>query len=269
MRTIQEIKKAMTVEIMNNTAMTIALGLDKSRSWEEQTSSVSIINLMLYVIASAHYALEKIFYDFKTEVEERIAAAYPGSISWMWNRAMEFQFDADANTYLYEHGVYETVDSSKQIIKHATIVEEFNTVLIKVSGNEYKPLTDIERESFTSYMNALKFAGVKISVSSIQSDDLTLKIHLWRNRLVMPGEDDDTIKEAVCQYLNNILYGGIFNKTRLMDAVQSIQGVEDVTIESCVFEGHDSANTVTDLAVQNYSPIAGHINLKKLEIIYE
>ena len=102
MRTIQEIKKAMTVEIMNSSVMTASLGLDKSRSWEEQTSSVSIINIMLYVIASAHYALEKIFYDFKTEVEERIAAAYPGSISWMWNRAMEFQFDAEANSYLYE-----------------------------------------------------------------------------------------------------------------------------------------------------------------------
>ena len=165
--------------------------------------------------------------------------------------------------------MYESIDPSKQIIKHATVVEEFNTVLIKVSGNEYKPLTDDERESFTAYMNALKFAGVKLSVSSIQSDDLTLRIHLWRNRLVMPGEDDDTIKDAVCQYLNNILYGGIFNKTRLMDAVQSVQGVEDVTIESCVFEGHDSEHTVTDLVVQNYSPIAGHINLKKLEIIYE
>ena len=54
-----------------------------------------------------------------------------------------------------------------------------------------------------------------------------------------------------------------------MDAVQTIQGVEDVTIEGCVFTAHDSNGTVTDLSVQNYSPIAGHINLKELEVVYE
>lgn len=271
MRTIQEIKKTMTDEIMANDTMVGALGLDKSQSWEEQTSSVSIINLLIYVVAVAHHIMERIFDSFKNEVEERIASAYPGSISWIWNRAMEFQYDENANAYFLENGTYKTVDTSKQIIKHAAVIEEYNTVQIKVSGENYKKLDDEQLRSFEAYMNALKFAGVKLAVSSLDSDDLKLTLRIWRNRLTMPKADEakKSIETAVVGYLDNIRYGGRFNKTRLMDAVQTVQGVEDVTIESCVFEAHDSASTKTELNVQNYSPIAGHINLKELEVIYE
>ena len=269
MRTIQEIKKQMTDGIMNDATLRSALNLDPSRTWDEQTSSVSLINLLLYVVATAHHIMERMFDSFKEEVEERIASTYPGSINWMWNRAMEFQYDAEANAFLNEHGVYQSIDKSKQIIKHAAVVEEYNTVQIKVSGNDYEPLTEAQLTAFGAYMNALKFAGVKLSVSSLESDDLSLKIHIWRNRLVMPEEDDSVLKSVIEEYLNNIRYGGVFNKTRLMDAVQMVQGVEDVTIENCVFTAHDSATTVTDLQTQNYSPIAGHIKLKELEVVYE
>ena len=269
MRTIQEIKKSMTDSVLRNETLVAALGLDKSLSWEEQTSSVSILNMLIYIVAVGHYILESMFDSFKVEVEERIAAAYPGSISWMWNRAMEFQDDNDMNAYFLENGAYQNVDASKRIIKYASVVEEYNTVVIKVSGENYRPLTEEQRTSFEAYMNTLKFAGVKLSISSMRSDDLKLKLHVWRNKLVMPGEDDETIRTAITNYLDNIRYGGRFNKTRLMDAVQTVQGVEDVTIESCVFECHDSAGTVTELSTQNYSSIAGHINLEELEIVYE
>ena len=269
MRTIQEIKKSMTDQVLRNETLTAALGLDKSISWEEQTSSVSILNMLIYIVAVGHYILESMFDNFKSEVEERIAAAYPGSISWLWNRAMEFQDDNDMNAYFLENGAYQNVDASKRIIKYASVIEEYNTVVIKVSGENYQPLTEEQKTSFEAYMNTLKFAGVKLSISSMRSDDLKLKLHVWRNKLVMPGEDDETIRTAIANYLDNIRYGGRFNKTRLMDAVQMIQGVEDVTIESCVFEAHDSATTTTELNVQNYSPIAGHINLKELEVTYE
>lgn len=269
MRTIQEIKKQMTDGIMNDATLRSALNLDPSRTWDEQTSSVSVINLLLYVVATAHHIMERMFDSFKEEVEERIASAYPGSISWLWNRAMEFQYDDDMNAYFQENGTYQSMNSEFQIIKHAAVIEEYNVVKVKVSGDDYAPLEQAQLTAFEAYMNALKFAGVKLSVSSLESDDLSLKIHIWRNRLVMPEEDDSVLKSAIEEYLNNIRYGGVFNKTRMMDAVQNVQGVEDVTIESCVFEAHDSAATVTDLQTQNYSPIAGHIKLEKLEVVYE
>ena len=152
MRTIQEIKKSMTDQVLRNETLTAALGLDKSISWEEQTSSVSILNMLIYIVAVGHYILESMFDNFKSEVEERIAAAYPGSISWLWNRAMEFQDDNDMNAYFLENGAYQNVDASKRIIKYASVIEEYNTVVIKVSGENYQPLTEEQKTSFEAYM---------------------------------------------------------------------------------------------------------------------
>ena len=66
MRTIQEIKKSMTDQVLRNETLTAALGLDKSISWEEQTSSVSILNMLIYIVAVGHYILESMFDNFKS-----------------------------------------------------------------------------------------------------------------------------------------------------------------------------------------------------------
>ena len=142
-------------------------------------------------------------------------------------------------------------------------------VKVKVNKTGYAPLTNVQLDQFTSYMERLKFAGVRLSVSSIQSDDLTLSLRVWRDRLLMPSGNDTAVAGAVSDYLNGITYGGVFNKTALIDRLQKIPGVTDVVVDSCVFIAHDGAGTVTDLDGQNYKSIAGHINLKSLTVSYE
>ena len=269
MRTIAEIKKVMTDQIMSNAEFAEKLNLNREESWDSQTSAVSLINIILFVVAAGQYALEWMFEQFKSDVDARIAAAYPGSVSWLWNRAMEYQDDADANTYFAAHGSYESVDESKQIIKHAAVVEKYNTVTIKVCKEGYSALSETEKDAFEAYMNTLKFAGVHLNISSIDSDDMDVTVRVWRNRLIMPEEKDDAIREAVVAYLDGIRYGGTFNKTKLIDAIQQVNGVEDVTIESCVFNAHDANETETTLDTQNYEAIAGHITLANLTVNYE
>jgi hypothetical protein len=270
MRTIQEIKDSITTAVMNDATLCAAFGLDASARWEGQVSHASVLNLIIYIVAVAQHTLEWMFDTFKNDVEKRIAAALPGSVSWLWNRAMEYQDDLEANTYFNEHGAYESVDETKQIIAYASVLEEYNQVKIKVNKAGYAPLSATQLEQFTAYMERLKFAGVRLSVSSTQSDDLALTLRIWRNRLLMSTENTNAISDAVESYLNGIRYGGTFNKTRLMDAIQAVTGVDDVTIGSCVFTAHDSAATVTDIAtMQNYKSIAGHINLQSLTVNYE
>lgn len=269
MRTIAEIKKTMTDAVLADATLVQALNLDTTKPWDAQVSAVSVINLLLYVVAVGHYAMEWMFDQFTQHVEERIAAAYPGSVSWLYNRALEFQDDDEANNYYSQHGRYETADESKQVVKYAAVVEQYNIVTIKVSGHNHTPLTPIQTESFRAYMEMLKFAGVHLSISSIQSDSLNLAVRVWRDRLLMPSENSIRIREAVTQYLDNIRYGGMFNKTKLIDALQAVPGIADVAIEQCVFDAHDSHLTHTVLKDQNYESIAGHITLNELTINYE
>lgn len=269
MRTIAEIKKTMTDAVLADATLVQALNLDTSKSWDAQVSAVSIINLIIYIVAVGHYAMEWMFGQFTQHVEDRIAAAYPGSVSWLYNRALEFQDDDEANAFFASNGQYKAVDETKRIVKYAAVVEKYNIVTVKVSGEDYEPLTAAQLAAFTAYMNVLKFAGVHISTTSMESDDLALTLRVWRDRLVMPAEDDAAIGAAVTAYLDSIRYGGVFNKTRLVDALQNVPGITDVTIEDCVFDAHDSNTTHTALAGQNYESVAGHIKLDELTIYYE
>lgn len=269
MRTIEEIKKSMTDAVLDNDTLRTAFGLNQNQEWSAQVSSVSILNLIIYIVAVAHHTMEWIFDQFSRQVEDRIAAAMPGTVTWYWNRAMEFQDDDEASVYFSTHGQYETVDETKRIIRFAAVIEEYNMIKVKVSREDYAPLSDVQLDRFTAYMNRLKFAGVHLSTSSIQSDDLNLIVRVWCDKLIMPTGDDAAIASAVSDYLNSIVYGGVFNKTRLIDHLQKVPGITDAVVDSCVFTAYDGAGTVTDLEGQNYKSIAGHIDLKSLTVNYE
>ena len=45
------------------------------------------------------------------------------------------------------------------------------------------------------------------------------------------------------------MYGGTFNKTKLVDAIQSVEGVNDVLLGECQYKTADN---------QNYSTIKGN-----------
>lgn len=275
MRTIQEIKKAMTDEIMSNEGLVKAMGLDPEMEWESQVSSVGIINLLLYIVAVAQYATEWMFEQFKADVEKRIDAALPGTISWYWNKVMNFQYGTDLNQY----GNYDLIDPSRMIVSHCSVLEVYNGIMVKVNkGDDFDVLDEKEKNALAAYLNRIKFAGTAVSVYSYQPDDLNLEIKIWRNPLVLnddgsavSGDGRNLIEEAVKKYLDGIVYGGRFNKTKLIDAIQSVEGVEDIIITSCRFKAYNSDATETELqnGMQNYTSICGHIKLANLKITEE
>ncbi len=264
MRTIEEIKKQMTDSVLDNETLCEAMSLDPTQAWEAQTSSASVLNMLLYAVAMAIQSLEWLIDLFKDEVEDRIKAAYPGTVSWYWNRAMEFQDGHDIN----DNGGYDTDAPGSRIIKYCAVAEEYDGVKVKVSKEGYEPLenddpTDSELQRFADYMNRIKFAGTRLSVSSVTSDTLYLGLRIWRKPLMTLTEDE--VKASVQEYLDGIRYGGVFNKTKLIDHLQRMEAIDDVSIFSCEFEAADG--TITDLMdgnlnlAQNYYSYAGHIVL--------
>ncbi len=269
MRTLKEIKKSITDEILNDKNLTQTIDLKQDIEWESQVSAVSLINLLIYVVAVAQYATEWLFEQFKQDVEKRIDAALPGTISWYWNKAMNFQYGDSLNI----NGVYDNIDSSKRIISHCSVIESNNGIIIKVNKENFQTLNDTEKAAFESYMNRIKFAGTAVMVHSYQPDELRLSLMISNNPLILTADgksvpsNKDVVKQAVVDYLNGIIYGEKFNKTKLIDAIQNVPGIEDVVIKSCVFEAFKASSTTIDLKGQNYTSVCGHIELK--ELIFE
>ena len=55
MRTVAEIKKTMTDEILAAPQLVQSLELDTTKSWEAQVSSASVLNIIIYIVALAHH----------------------------------------------------------------------------------------------------------------------------------------------------------------------------------------------------------------------
>ena len=273
MRTTEEIKKQMTDAVLANSTLRDAFGLDQNQEWDTQVSSVNILNLIIYIVAMAIRTLEWLHDQFRQEIEERIAATFPGSVSWYWNKAMQFRYGYQPDQYAnYSQAAIDNDEAA--IIKHCAIVEVDNGIAVKVNKDNYERLSADEKDAFTAYMNTIKFAGTTVRVSSDDPDVVTLKLYIWRDPQVLGANlltlgGDETIKEAIEAYLDGIVYGGVLNKTRLIDAVQAVPGVIDVTISNSGSSIHCPADT-TDHAfgtfTQNFTSRGGHFRLDALEL---
>ena len=274
MRTTEEIKKQMTDAVLANSTLRDAFGLDQNQEWDTQVSSVNILNLIIYIVAMAIRTLEWLHDQFRAEVEERIAAAFPGTISWYWNKVMQFRYGHAVN----EYGVYDNTalaDDAALIITHCAVMERDNGILVKVNkgADTYEPLTLSEKEALKAYVDTIKFAGTTAEILSDSPDEMRVSLYVWRDpqlldydeehwRITRRSDGTEPVKNAVVAYLNSIAYGGVFNKTKLIDAVQQVEGVRDVTIRSGhIYTYNDgSQHHFTDF-VQNFTSHAGHFAL--------
>lgn len=264
MRTTEEIKKEITDAILADDTLCTAFGLNSGEEWDSQVSSVSLLNLLAYVFAMASRTLEWLFDMFRKEVEERIEAALPGTVSWYWNKIVQFQYGHDLN----ENASYDTVDEDAQIIKHCAVFEIDNGIIVKVNkGDTYDTLTATELEALQEYVDRVKFAGTRAYCYSFEPDEVTLELNIWRDPLVLDAsmnrisDGAAVIQNAVREYLDGIVYGGVLNKTKLIDAIQRVEGVTDVTIEesgsSIYCPGNTSTNAFSGF-VQNFRSYGGH-----------
>jgi len=71
-RSIADIKKEMTGYFIANETVIGLYGLDRSKSFEDQFSKVSLESILFYVVAVAIWSLEVLFDTHKTEISSLI-----------------------------------------------------------------------------------------------------------------------------------------------------------------------------------------------------
>lgn len=240
-RTIQEIKSAMTTDFMANETIRDIYGLTLESSFDEVFSPVSLESILFGIFATCVWALESLMDIHKLEVEKAIATAIVASEQWYYEQALKFQ-RGDAlifNPSTKGFG-YLQEDKSKRIVKYVAIRDAGNSIKVLVSGEtDGRPskLSTADLTLFKEYMNRIKIAGVVLSVKSLDADVVRVYATVRVDPLVLndKGErlDDKStpVVDAINKYLQTITYGGVFNKTKLVDAVQQVPGVRDITLE--------------------------------------
>lgn len=243
-RTIREIKAAMTQQFMSDPTIVEMYGFTEGAVFEDTFSAVSLESVWFSIVASAIYVLETLFDLFRADVDKKISGAVVASIPWYHKIALEFQYgDSLVFDEATQGFVYPVVDTTKQLVKFAACRDMGGGVYVLVSGADSSgnpvALSSDVLSAFESYLRERKPAGVLLSVNSLNPDLVrsVMTVQYDPQVLTPDGEliTDPSVKpveDAVNSYLKGIVYGGVLNKTKLVDAVQGARGVIDVVLTS-------------------------------------
>lgn len=260
-RTIQQIKTAMTQQFMTNSVIREKYGITGDATFDTTFSAVSLENIWFSIVASAIWVLESIYDAFKSDVDEKIAGAVLASIPWYHKIALEFQygdslvFDEETQQFIYP-----SVDPSKQVVKFAACRDMGGGVIVLAaaadSAGNPVALSPAVLAAFESYLKQRKPAGVILQADSFDPDLVRVDLTVQYDPQVINASGEliadpsvKPVEAAIDDYLRGIVYGGVLNKTKLVDAVQAAPGVRDVLLTSVSVK---PANTSA------YSPITGN-----------
>ena len=265
-RSVAEIKKTMTDAFMADATIREKYGLSVDDTFSSKFSSVSIESILFFIVAACCHVLEMIFDQHKRDVEDKIALAVVASVPWYYKMALAFQYGdslvLNERTQQYE---YASVDESKQVVKYAAVRDKGTSVQILVSGDQGGSPVALSNDVLTvfkQYMNRVKVAGVILNITSKESDNVTVTATITIDPLVLNENGEllsdgrKPVEEAITSYLKHIIYGGTFNKTKLVDVIQAVEGVVDVELEECKYRPANSLEW-TVLSGNNYTGNSG------------
>lgn len=233
------------------------------------TSRVGVWRLILWIVATAAYALEIVFDLFKTDLEEISKRSRYGTLPWYAYISKKYQ-QGDVLVFNNEAYEYAVPDPGKQIIKRVAVSEAGPSVLIKVAklaGNTPVKLDALELSSFTYYINdeGIKPAGIVVNIISDDADLLKIYVKVKYDPLVMAADGSliDTpsvfpVNLAIEEFISNLPFDGLLELCDLVDAIQLSEGVDAVYLLSAAAKyGAYSYQNFSE----SYSPYAGYLKI--------
>lgn len=253
MRTLAEIQAAILAEKDTKPSLS---GLNN-------TSPTSIWRLWVYIVAYAIWIHEQFFANHVAEVETIAARAIAGTARWYQYYALQYQdgylLEWDNTAFQYK---YATLDTAAQIVKLAAITENPTGGIIakvaKVSGTTPEPLAAPELSAFISYMNEIKFAGTFLAVISENADDIKIYADLYYNGTQLLSNVKVAVESAINSYLSKLPFDGIFQLSKLQDAIQNVPGIVDVSLTLVQAKFGSSSYQTLSL---DYYPYSGYLKI--------
>jgi len=274
-RTIQQIKSAMTQQFMTDSVIRSKYGITGDVTFDDTFSKVSLENIWFSIVASAIWVLESVFDVFRSDVDEKIAGAVVASIPWYHKIALEFQYgDSLVFDEKTQQFVYPTEDPSKRVVKFAACRDVGGGVYVLAAAADAQgnpqALTWAVLAAFESYLRQRKPAGVILEVGSYDPDQVQVTMSVQYDPQVLNSSGqliaDPSVKPveaAVDAYLRGIVYGGVLNKTKLVDAVQAALGVKDVLLSGVAVKAANSS-AFAPVTGNNYTSYSGAFEVVNL-----
>lgn len=244
-RTITEIKGAMTAKFIANETIKSIYGLDTTKTFDEQFAVVSVESILFSIVAFCVWTLEKLFDLHAKQVDEKLAQLKPHTARWYRNKALAFLFGYDLKTDSDEFDTEDATDeqiAAAKIVKYAAVVEsgDESRLIVKIAteqGNKLAPVSDTQLTAFKAYLAEIKDAGVRTTVINYLPDRLKLNLRIVRDVLVLDanGMDRTTanypVNDAIQAFMKELPFNGELSLQSLVDKIQAVAGVTDLALD--------------------------------------
>jgi hypothetical protein len=172
----------------------------------------------------------------KTEVENLVSQAAPGTPQWLQSQVLKFQYSSTSPQVIQLIAFapkYPIVDLSLRIITRCSVTTDIsNTVTIKVAkGFPPQALSFLELDALTSYVNQIGVAGISYNVLSQAADRLYVQAQIFYTGLFSSVIKTNVIL-AINAYLASIPFNGQIKVSDLERAILGVSGVTDVILQN-------------------------------------
>lgn len=273
-RSIKDIATEIRKAFISNSGLQELYGFDVNVPFEQQFSHASVEDLTIGVVATAAGTVENLVEMRESEIDRYITAERYGYKGWYERMARAFQLGDDVNE-LEEKTYYDVIDVEKQIIKFSYCEQIEGGILLKVAKSdndgEPEPLSTLEDNdefgAVLSYINRVKPAGIKVTLRSESADLIDIALKMRYNHLVFTSQNaaKNAVEKAIKEYLKSLSYNGEFVGMQLIDAIQTVPGIEIVQTMTVAIThaGYSAVNISNSLS---YIPYSGYIRLNELSI---
>ncbi len=266
-RTIEQIQQEMITAVQADATLAPLL---------TSTSKVAVWRGILNIVATCIWTIDKLCDILKIDIDETIAALKPHSLRWYAGKAKAFQYGynlVNEADYYDNTGIDDTTIAASKIVSYAAVVEQVRGVRIKVAktvGADLAALTVGELAAFTQYMKEVKDAGVKLKITSAVADLLKLSLRIQYDPLVtnaagarIDGTTATPVKDAIKLHLKNLPFNGVFSIQKLVDAIQAVEGVSDLNVDSVQTKYGALPFTAVNISV---IPDAGYLRIEDADL---
>ena len=210
-------------------------------------SQTAIWRLWVKLTAFVHHTLEKIFDVFSEEINNRIAQNRAGTTAWYVQKSREFQIGDILNDF----GGYDVINEAGRIITRCSVREASGGIVVKIAkGEPPMQLSVSELQSFTQYINKVKFVGVGVNVLNLPAEPVLVNVEILYS-LIGEEEARNAVKQAIQEYINSISFDGEFVVNDMIAICRAKQGIIDLLVNSIEID----SNTVSSgryVAVSGY-----------------
>lgn len=216
-------------------------------------SQSALWRLLFWVQSQSINLFEQLMDALTVEIQTIADNSIAGSAAWVQNQVLLFQYDAgDPQVLQIIDGLpsYTTVDPALRIVKSASVKEGVNRIVFvkaaKDEGTGLEPLDVDELAALDSYVVNIGFAGIPYVIQSTLPDECQFIASVYYKGQFVETSVKDNVIAAINAYLINLPFDGVIEFNKVIDAVQSVDGVNDIDTQNAVLKIRGFSITADD-----------------------